>query len=256
MDFAVITSPFALESVRRSKMHLALAHLALRSQEYRDFYHKERINGSYVILDNGAAEAEMPRLTDLVHVVNYIMPQEVVLPDVLYDGKATIVASIVGSEMFERFATYKYMVVPQGHDWAEWDDCLDALLMNINVHAIGLAKHLETLPGGRSRAVRYIRRKYAPTYAIHLLGTWAHPFAEITEAMNADMDIRSVDTSAPFAAAQHGEFVYDTNKYDPDFTKGVDDVKFRINIERISRWTTIGLMARVRTEVKNGTATS
>ena len=157
MEFAVITTPFALESVRRSKMHLALAHLALESREYRDFYHTERVGGSYIIMDNGAAERKMPRLSELIQLANYIMPQEVVLPDVLHDSEATLNTSIVGADEFAKHGSYKYMVVPQGRSWPEWSNCLDGLVTNVPVHCIGLAKHLESLPGGRGCAIRMIR---------------------------------------------------------------------------------------------------
>lgn len=236
MEYAAITTPFALEHVRRSNMHMVLAHIALKDRAYRDFYRSEAMAGAYIIVDNGACEGAMPYYEDVLQVCAYIGAHEVALPDVLYDSKETVNMSKLWTRS-SLSPMYKQMAVPQGTGWDEWADCLRKLAHDTRCEVIGIAKHLEKLVGGRAYAIELINSMLGvDNYHIHLLGVWEHTFLEMDEACGAYRDIRSIDTSTPIAAAQHNEALSNDVRHTIDWDAGVDDAYwFGLNLEIMRR---------------------
>ena len=75
--------------------------------------------GYFIILDNGTPEGQLQNNVDLLSAYDRIKPDELVIPDVLFDGSETLKAS----RLFLREAelpSRKRMLVPQGSTMKEW----------------------------------------------------------------------------------------------------------------------------------------
>jgi hypothetical protein len=199
MKVAIICSDIAILDTLRLSFHFVLAqHLKpVDAHWYRD----RAARGDFSIIDNGAAEGEPVSAKYLLERANMICADEIVLPDVLKDGHATIVAS-TEEWLLDSIPSRSRMVVPQGDSWGEWEWCLDSLLQRASPATIGVPKWIEgELPGGRLRALKHIReRGLDGRYNIHLLGLARPPLREIRE-LNFPF-VRSIDTSLPIALAQ------------------------------------------------------
>ncbi len=121
-------------------MHLVLIHLLEESESYAQKIRDLRNMGDHIILDNSAFELGGSVDDDLIiKWANLLRPQEVVVPDVYHDKKATI-------ERFQKFKsritefTYKpqFMTVPQGNDFEEWLECLHYLMKQSIGDVIGI----------------------------------------------------------------------------------------------------------------------
>ncbi len=172
---------------------------------YRGMY-EMRKRGSFIIVDNGAAEPENERkpFDEIVHAAMSLGADEIILPDKLYDSAWTLKHSL-SDEVLDMVPYNKRMVVPQGRNWDEWIVCLNRLVAGANPVAIGVAKWLEKLPGGRPVALVRIKQfGYDKRCNIHLLGIHSKPFAEVRYAVAALPTIRGIDTGAPVAYAANG----------------------------------------------------
>lgn len=152
--------------------------------------------GGYKILDNGAAEGYMTDPEELLNCAESIGAQEVVLPDVIGDAKATVEAyNALPKYMWDR--AQGYMAVIQGFTWDDWMYCLDAYENNDDILSIAFPRILNRdNPYGRREALNslYDHLKHFP-WEIHCLGA-SHPADEAKE-LSAMGFIRGIDTSLP-----------------------------------------------------------
>lgn len=158
------------------------------------------------ILDNGAFEGETLGPDELMDLAQAVQADEVVVPDVLGDGKATIEAI----RNFERqtrsrrksLREQRYMGVVQGATVRECVRCIISINNQFPfIRTLGLPKHLVRTVERTARVelAHYIRSMAGPLYDIHLLGTsplWPDEIREMQE-----FNIRSMDTSMPFTFA-------------------------------------------------------
>src|SRR5260221_12641480 len=80
MEFCVICPTAGLERYARlSKTHLVLSHECERDKKYLAFYAARRVDGDFIILDNGSYELGHPSYN--AEVINALDPQVIVLPD-------------------------------------------------------------------------------------------------------------------------------------------------------------------------------
>lgn len=138
-----------LELTKNNQYHMCLAHLVLKSDEYRDFYRRMSDEGKYVLVDNGAAEGEKMDYDDLMRVYELINPTEIILPDVLFDMTETISRTTDFVKNYD-LDKYKKMIVPQGIDLNQWIDCCFEMLGIVNADTIGIPKWL----GSKSETAR------------------------------------------------------------------------------------------------------
>lgn len=207
--------------------HLLLSHL-LKDQRYYAHYTRERERGAYLVLDNSAheeGEGNDPEV--LLFNALAIRAQEVVVPDVLDDGPATVERSLEALEVwFEGTSTVNrrlihdlspaLMYVPQGKDEQEWKECLLELL---RIHfyiskryeyrprfVIGLSKDYEVWDGGLLHLIDEYLVKVRDDYLIynpqvHLLG-WGRKCWALAEIAKKHPWIRSTDSAKPFVFAR------------------------------------------------------
>lgn len=185
--------------------HLVLAQYMLRDRAYMTAYKLRHAQGHFIMLDNGAAElGQSISFEHVMHVADELLPDEIIMPDVLGDGEATAQATF--NSLRKVNENYR-AVVPQGRTWDEWEYCLKRLLM-FGCRTICIAKRYERLPGGRAHALNLIQSMDAHrSHHIHLLGFNSEPLAEIRSALAAFSMVRGVDSAAPFAYAQDKKLI-------------------------------------------------
>lgn len=236
MKVAVITPTEHIQAI----VHFGLGYNFILGQKLiQDITHYEQIKdlkrrGSFLIVDNGAAEPEEEREPfDLIaQIAMGLMADEIILPDKLRDAKWTIKHSL-SEEVLDIVPYNKRMVVPQGKDWDEWTMCMHRLVAGAIPVTIGVAKWLEELPGGRPVALARIKQfGYHRRYNIHLLGIHSKPFAEVRYAIAVLPTIRGIDTGAPVAYAANGHKINDDMHF--SFGSGGETVPIPLLYDNIS----------------------
>jgi hypothetical protein len=118
--------------------YLLLAHIAKESKEYRDFF---RQNPKYKILDNSAHELgdafDFEEVLDLAREMNC---QEVVLPDKIFHCDETLTRTLQTLDKLRAKGVegeFKWMAVPQGQTWDEYQKCFTAFTKHPKVDVIG-----------------------------------------------------------------------------------------------------------------------
>jgi len=203
--------------------HFILAHMLLKDRNYAAFYKKAT---KYKILDNGCAE--LGKSIDTPKLINLAKDFKVdvlVLPDVWMDGKKTYEQSIEALKtIYEKypvmFKKLKFMFVPQGKSYKEFNDCLDKFTdasfkygwyhnIILGLPYLTCAKIMNLYsPTNRdddvtnSRIHLIQKIKYAP-HKIHLLGAGFNFSSEIS-FMRHDELVVTADTSTPFILAKEG----------------------------------------------------
>lgn len=184
----------------RSSYYMALANWAVGNPEYcRGISTISK--RAYVILDNGAFEKEQVEMLGLKYAKVMTQADEVVLPDVPGDGKATLERSW---EAYKSSGFERVMFVPQGNSVHEWKSCLKAWLSkwdNRAFLAIGVAS-LRDKDGEPIFESKHATLTYAGQFdvPIHLLGvTTPRYFIRELLPIAHRVGVRGVDTSTAFA---------------------------------------------------------
>lgn len=206
MKFAAITPTKYLNTLlqTQSSYHMALGQELVRDADYCEFYRGAIYRGDFVMVDNGAAEPEEERVPfgQIAHVAMAIGASEIVMPDVLRESLTTIRKS-TDPQWLEIIPPSMRCVVPQGKSWQEWLFCLRSLIDKMEFRTIGVAKHLETLPGGRAVGLQLLHNyAFDKFYDVHMFGIWEKPIAEMNAAHNTSCRIRGIDSGAAVAYAQ------------------------------------------------------
>jgi hypothetical protein len=206
MKLALITDPKGFTVVNNLELsyHLVLAQYVRNDPKYADYYKDRKSTGDFIMLDNGAAENVKLDLHELRTASEILNPDEIILPDVLFDSEATFKAS-THPDVTTSIPAVKRAVVPQGNTFDEWISCAKRLITAIEFRTLCIPKHTERFEGGRVRILKEIESwKWHEHYTVHLLGVWGSPIEEIRRNYEAAPWVRGIDTAAPFAWAQHG----------------------------------------------------
>lgn len=212
MQYAPIVPPQLSEVLldAPTNYHFALGQkLVWDSEYYGALYSILAQRGAFIIVDNGAAEAEDRRVPfeeiDKA-AARFGEAVEYILPDVLRNKKATIEATCDESVRM-RVLPRQRMIVPQGQNWVEWLDCLFEIDQRLQGYyaTIGIPKHLEELPGGRMQAMELVTKNdFHTRHKIHLLGAHNNLITEARLVEEAYPGlVRGIDSGEPIAHAQH-----------------------------------------------------
>lgn len=216
MRLALIPPIDMLEYTDETDMQLMLPHL-LSNDIYRYVYTKHcQDPKQYVILDNGAAEGERIETGDLIKLAHEYDVDEIVIPDVLNDAKATLVE-------YANFFDYaredksleglKTMYVLQGNDLGEFfEQARFAATPRFRADVIGIPRHALTTCNDeyiRYELAHFIRAQGCKR-EIHLLGGNPSYPSELKkfEHTKRTLGIRSTDTSSPFNYASAGAHLH------------------------------------------------
>jgi len=190
---------------------MALAHWVLKDDNYARMLRK--VQGRYVILDNGVFEREQLAPSQLREASIKIRADEVVLPDTRGNPKDTLEKS---AKYLQGTSTKRVMFVPQATSIEEWFQCLNAwtgawiknswsekftLAIGVSAPRVSL-EDMTPLPQTRTVILQGLTNC---DYPLHLLGisspaTFAH--SELPAAHQAG--VRGVDTSLAFALGVNG----------------------------------------------------
>lgn len=245
MKLAVIAPPEFLNEVHHARLsyHMALGQELIRNVAYCDWYRWRHVRGDFIIVDNGAAEPGDERIPfeAVLEAAEYVRADEVILPDVLYDGHQTV-AFTTDPNVYNQVPVRSRIIVPQGRSLEEWIECFEAITKRIQYRTIGVAKHLEvSVEGGRPAILRWLRRQnWTDLVDIHLLGIWANPLVEIERASQAWSGIRGIDTAAPIAYAQHKMFIDAVGHYSLDWVEDADRKLVQNNIKTLLNACSLG----------------
>lgn len=238
MKTAVIVPPSYLSHIGfQTGYHMALGQWLVKYPAYLDWYRTAHVRGDFIMVDNGAAEPEEERVswTDVLMAANTINADEIVLPDVLRDGTATLKQTMLVAHQIP----YKNRcIIPQGRIWSEWLDCFQKLHHELNGRyaTIGIAKHLERLEGGRVEALRMLPDHVKLHYNIHLFGFYQAPHDEIKACRQTGLSIRGVDSGAPIAYAQNARWIGEGVHYSLDEYMKPDERFVNLNIDTLMGW--------------------
>lgn len=145
MDFYCIPTLNNLELTLLGDRVFCLAHFYKKYEYYKEFFLNIRKNypGTFITLDNSAAEKALVTEEVLLEIVEELKPDEVIAPDTLFEKEATIVGleSFV-EKMKERDLLKDTQIFgcPQGKTREDWIFTYDWMLNHPNVTTIGLSK--------------------------------------------------------------------------------------------------------------------
>lgn len=151
--------------------HLILAHDIVRTPEEYDEYFGRPIFNT-IILDNSVAELGASVDVKVIHEAAKVSHANVVvLPDVYYEGKATVDACREALDAWPSplFNNREVMYVPQGHNFEEWARSAQELADDDRVHWWGIPRNMVTYHGTRRLGID-IAHMLNPKRKIHLLG--------------------------------------------------------------------------------------
>ena len=203
-------------------IHFLSAPRVLRSRRYCRFYRRERERGAYLVLDNGVVDIGEPLPpTDLARAVRLVCADELVLPDVLHQGRATMRLTGRAATQLRGLneSGLRFCVVAQGEDSSEWKRCLEWALSRPYADTIGLPSpeyrnRSTNLPFDRVAATRYINDQglWQDGRPYHLFGVHDSGHLELRQQRRYSW-IRSVDTSAPVVLGALGTSIESARGY-------------------------------------------
>lgn len=205
-----------------SPVHLVLPFI--KNKEYIEFYRHRRTMEELLILDNGAYEGNLVRMSRLVKMIQTYNPQVVVLPDLLLQPwkKTLEVIERTLVEYGPELQGRELMAVPQaeaGHP-NDWYKCLDEILKMKEISWIGLPRALPLEiacdPRARVDAIPHIKAK-RPDMKIHCLGMARGCVTELKTLRL--LNVESVDSSAPVWRGWNGYTLFSPHwpEYPCDF---------------------------------------
>ena len=212
-----IVSSDLLDLIDGRDFYMCLANIASKDENYCNFYKKQVEKGAFVLLDNGAAEADQMTLEVMWSVIEKINPSEVILNDCLMDCDETIKRSIEALEFYESKG-YKnqFLFVPQGSDLREWIRCYEimkdyCLTRNKHISTIGVSKFVTK--GWNDSEARYSCCSYLnhDKPQVHLLGCHEN-INEVAKISNQFDFIRSNDTAISYIYALNNKLINEGNR--------------------------------------------
>jgi len=234
---AVVAAPVQPTQALYGDIHLCQAAWVLERAEYSQVYRQLSSEGKFVILDwqhvGIGSESRTQSLKDFRRAFEIVQPAEVIVPDVLRDREATLESA---KKFLKELAPElprktRFMFVPQGRDWGEWQVCLREMFEQFigDVHTIGVPK---ILGADRRRFFDVFPPRLKSLVEVHFLGVWGG-----AEDVKGDPRIRSWDTSLPVAAAQNGVLLRDqpSTKFQLDPYKEADSFKTRENVKYLQK---------------------
>lgn len=219
-------------------IHLLLSHL-FEKDGYLDYYARRSAEGDYLILDNSAHENGIGNsIQTLLEEAENVSADEVVVPDALFDAKATVEAARTtlrfletpqGEAAYDRAGRPRLMYVPQGDNRPEWAWCLRTMLSlhdaacggMLRSPVIGISKDYYWWQGGIKILVHsYVLPLKTATWEdldVHLLG-WPTDLWQTALVARTYPWIRSTDSAKPFVYAKNGILLEPGGKV-PDYPR-------------------------------------
>ncbi|MFJ8752174.1 hypothetical protein ACIREO_23000 [Streptomyces sp. NPDC102441] len=233
IDFSAIAPAGYLEAFvaqEPARVHHVAAQHVLSDRAYRDFFRREAEHGAEIIVDNGLFDLgySLPA-ADLVAAAQAVDAREIILPDVMRDGPATIKASDEAArEIRELSDTYRLCVVLHAADDEEWRRCYDAFVTRDYVGAIALPASRRPAPEEQLCRTRWTATRYLEdrglvdeTIVYRLLGLGRTGHLELVEQREHEW-IASVDGAAPVILGAMGVEMLPEGPYEKPSTPRIE----------------------------------
>lgn len=230
--FAHIVPVDCLHVLDNKQYLMCLAHLVKANGAYGDYYASAaRKPGTYVLMDNGAAEGEQLSNEELLRCYARIHPNEIVLPDTLCDCDDTLRKMDEALELFveSECLPYRIMAVPQGKTINEWRRCAIEMVKDRRINTIGVSKFLQMATGdtwARYNAVEILKGLMGEynrhDLEVHLLGC-SEPLHYVQTILDTFPFVRGCDSALGYLFAQaqvHPTEFTKRPKGEIDFLKG------------------------------------
>jgi hypothetical protein len=208
IDFSVIAPPGYLDAFvaqEPASVHHVAAQRVLTDAAYRTFFRREAQRGAEIIVDNGVFDLghALPA-ADLIMAARAVEAREIVLPDVMRDGLATIKASDdAAREICDLSDEFRLCVVLHAADDQEWLRCYDYFASCDYVGAIALPASRRPAPEDQLCRTRWTATQYLEDHGMiedrivyRLLGLGRTGHLELVEQREHEW-IASVDGAAP-----------------------------------------------------------
>lgn len=200
----------------------------------------------YMIIDNGAAEGSSVSDRDLIRAASRMGADEVVVPDVLRDFRATVSrveAFFNEGSYLDLSPATRFMVVAQGSTITGVKKCIDLYMDSFDDTVLGIPRHLLTTLDtklARVYVLNYIQDKY-PDTTVHLLGTNTVWTREVMFIAKEFPWVRGIDSSMPYNYAIAGKRLDDLHQVDRpekyfDYVHNVDEDLLWHNINVFMEW--------------------
>lgn len=218
MDCYIIPTLHDLDlmDLGQGNRYFCLAHFYVQYPHYREKFLEIRNRpGTFITLDNSAAEKALVTEDVLISIVRELKPNEVIAPDVLFDKEQTLqnLQSFVKRMKNEQLLDHtKVFGCPQGNNREEWLQCYKSMMNDVDVSVVGLSKiavprcwanqqHEDVgIMESRRECVQYLVDNYLLHKPVHLLG-----MGDPTEYTTyKHKNIRSTDSCYTVLAAWHG----------------------------------------------------
>lgn len=224
LKIATIVPTAYLGFTDKDEYFMCLAHLIGGGDQFNPystfFLQKAAAKNTFVIMDNGAAEGAQPEWNVVYRRARLIQPQEIILPDTIYDQHKTCVDSrlalIQCMNHTKDHPSLRYMAVPQGNNLKELVACAREMV-KWPIHTLGISKFI-TPKGGYWARMQFLEAlrdddeiwRYLQQLDIHLLGCWTHPMEiygtvkALAEHKERPIYIRSTDSAIAFNWTKRG----------------------------------------------------
>ncbi|MEU3616928.1 hypothetical protein ABZ725_32190 [Streptomyces sp. NPDC006872] len=234
IDFSVIAPSAYLDSFVAqdpARVHHVAAHQVLSDEAYRSFFAREAERGAEIIVDNGVFDLgrSLPA-ADLVAAGRAVGAREVILPDVMRDGPATLRASEHAAREIQDLAgdAFRLCAVLHAADDEEWLRTYDELVTSGYAGAIALPasrcpERIGQLCRTRWAATRYLedRGLVDDRIVYRLLGLGFTGHLELIEQRDHEW-IASVDGAAPVILGTMGIALLPDGPYDKPSTPRIE----------------------------------
>lgn len=169
-----------LELIKGRPFYMCLANVCVKDKDYMDFYKKERENGAFILMDNGAGDLDQITEEEILECALYVRPNELILTDTLCDMDKTIEGTFRSMKYYrDNGYTGQFMAVPQGNTLGEWFTCANILInedVNNEINTFGLSKFMTSHYEDDSARLKglllldKLSDSFFTTHDVHLLG--------------------------------------------------------------------------------------
>ncbi len=213
-------------------VHHVAAQRVLQDPDYCAFFRDEADRGAAIIVDNGVFDLgrALPAAA-LAEAARAVHAEEIILPDVMRDGAATMCAtSAAVAELRGLTDDFRLCAVVHGASDDEWLRCYESFLSDQRIGAIALPASRSKTPSSawcsnRVEATRGLqqRRMVDPGRVYRLLGLGRVGHLELFE-QRAHTWLASVDCAAPVILGAMGVRMLPDGPYDKIPTPRVDEL--------------------------------
>ncbi|WP_069625402.1 hypothetical protein [Streptomyces niveus] len=234
IDFSVIAPPAHLEDFvaqEPARVHHVAAQRVLSDETYRAFFAREAERGAEIIVDNGLFDLGYALPAEsLVEAALAVSAREIILPDVMRDGAATLKASERAAREIRELSgdAFRLCAVLHAADDDEWLRTYDAFVTSDWAGAIALPASRRPDPDKQLCRTRWLATAYLQEHGLvndllvyRLLGLGRTGHLELIEQREHEW-IASVDGAAPVILGAMGISLLPEGPYEKPSTPRIE----------------------------------